>query len=686
LLCDDPRRAADWLAGQLRGLDPAELLWLGDRAPPPFVATPAPRVAAHLGREYRLLVVDACAGFHPDAFAAAVGTLRGGGDCVLILPPLAQWPALVDPDSARFAAYPQTAADMRRLFVERLVRLWQDDPAVLRMDPDGGVLPRLAPLDDGDFQLNGEQQQAVAAVERVATGHAGRPLLLSADRGRGKSTVLGVAAARLLQQGYPRITVVAAHRGAVQTLFRHARATLGLSGDAVGTLQVGPAELHFCLPQEVLEAERGPAGLLLIDEAASIPVAVLGRLLDHSRRLVFASTLHGYEGSGRGFGLRFGRVLQARMPQWRALRLDEPVRWAVDDPLEALLNRSLILDADAPPGPVAGGTDFRAVTASMLARDEALLRATFGLLVNAHYQTRPSDLRQMLDNPRLGIWLARRGGQVVGVLLSVEEGGFDEQMAAEVLAGRRRPRGHLLPQSLAVHAGIDAALRLRVRRIQRIAVHPLRRRESIGRGLVEALVADGGPADLLGCAFGVDADVLAFWSNLGFVPARLGTRVDVASAAHSLFMLRGLGTEGRRVTETARRRFRQQLPWALGASLSDLAAELAVMLLAGRDCRDLAADAWEGEALRRVADGARPVASAEALLWRELVRLAAQMHPGIDELAPMVAWLLQHHAPADVARRYGLAGRRELEDRLRSLLRRGLVRSVDEVDGVSAPP
>jgi tRNA(Met) cytidine acetyltransferase len=275
----------------------------------------------------------------------------------------------------------------------------------------------------------------------------------------------------------------------------------------------------------------------------------------------------------------------------------------------------------------------------------------------------------MLENPQLGIWLAQRGAHVVGVLLGVREGGFDEPMAAEVLAGRRRPRGHLLPQSLAVHAGLDAMLYRQVLRIQRIAVHPGCQREGIGRGLIEALAQNGGDADLLGCAYGVDEAVLAFWTKVGFRPVRVGLRVDAASAAHSLFMLRGLNAVGRALTDTAERRFRQQLPWALAGSLADLPAELAVQLLATRDCSDLPADGWECEALARVAAGSRAVASAEALLWRALVRLAAAETTDAAVLAPLLAWQLQHRSLDTISRRWGLDGRRGLEQRLRDILK-----------------
>src|SRR5690606_39452487 len=59
-------------------------------------AAPSPRLAAArpsrvVGMELDALVFDACAGFDPDLFGAASGTVRGGGLVVLCTPPLAEW-------------------------------------------------------------------------------------------------------------------------------------------------------------------------------------------------------------------------------------------------------------------------------------------------------------------------------------------------------------------------------------------------------------------------------------------------------------------------------------------------------------------------------------------------------------------------------------------------------------------
>ena len=79
------------------------------------------------------------------------------------------------------------------------------------------------------------------------------------------------------------------------------------------------------------------ASLVLIDEAAALPIYLLEQLLMNNSRLVFASTIHGYEGAGRGFTLKFQETLAAKYPKWRSLHLHEPIRWGVNDPLERLV-------------------------------------------------------------------------------------------------------------------------------------------------------------------------------------------------------------------------------------------------------------------------------------------------------------------------------------------------------------
>jgi tRNA(Met) cytidine acetyltransferase len=652
-----------------------DLLWVARQSAVVPDPLPAHRVVASLGGECGLLVFNAHQGFHPDAFAAAAGMLRGGGDCVVLLPSLAGWKGFFDPDLARLLAHPHDPRGAPSPFLDRLLALWERSPDVTVVSegadaPAGDArVPRVAPRPRGPLRLNPDQQVLVAAIQRVAHGHARRPLVVLADRGRGKSTALGVAARELLHGGLRRVTVVAPGRAAVATLFRHALDAPAAAQAAVRDVAIGGGELCFRLPQEL--SDGGDPGLVLVDEAAALPVAVLAQLLGATGRLVFATTVHGYEGSGRGFLLRFSRLLDAAMPQWRRHTLDAPVRWAPGDPLEGLLNHSLLLDADLPRRDAGvGDVVVDVLSKDALGADEGLLGDIVGLLVNAHYQTRPSDLRQLLDNPDLQLLVARDAEGLLGVAVVLYEGRFEPGLAAAVLAGERRPRGHLLPQSLAVHGGLAEMLTRATARVQRIAVHPAARRRCIGRALLDAVAdrAARSGLDLVGCAFAAEPGLLDFWLGCGFLPVRVGLRCDPAAGAPSLFLLRGLDGVSAALASEAARRFRHGLPWSLGIAQRALDPALAARLLRGRDCADLALDPVERRELGRLARAERPLLAGDQLAWRALVMLAAAGASPADALAPAMAWLLQGMSQKQVCRRWSLTGRRTLEERVRMLL------------------
>ncbi len=570
-------------AGQL--VDTADRLWIGTPGDVAGHVLPATRVTTQLGGEWRDVVYDAHAGLDLDALAAAAGTLRGGGLLLLLAPPLATWPTTPDPALARLLNSPATPADATGRFVTRLVGLLPGASGVT-LCAEGEPLPTLAPRDDhptvppepdANGCLGDDQRRAVEAVVAAASGP---PVVLTADRGRGKSAALGLAAARLLDAGAQRIVVTAPRRAAAAALFRHAAGRLVLR-DAQGDLRLAHGgSLEFMAPDRLVQ-DPPACDLLLVDEAAAIPAPLLARLLDHEYRIAFATTVHGYEGTGRGFALRFRETLQRLAPGWREVVLEAPVRWAGDDPLERWLNRTLLLDAEptgGAPGP--GEAHCTQLDRDALLADEPLLRELFGLLVQAHYRTTPADLRQLLDTPAITLHALHLGSRLAGVAVCVDEGRLDPDTAFAVWAGRRRVRGHLVAQSLASHAGLRDAPRLGYRRVQRIAVHPEARRRGLGRTLLEAVAAGARQAgcDLLATSFGMTPALVDFWRACGYAPARVGLRREAASGAHALMMLQPLTPDGSALTTLASARLGVSLPDLVAGPLADLEAPLVARL------------------------------------------------------------------------------------------------------------
>ncbi|RMG32345.1 MAG: tRNA(Met) cytidine acetyltransferase, partial [Gammaproteobacteria bacterium] len=284
---------------------------------------------------------------------------------------------------------------------------------------------------------------------------------------------------------------------------------------------------------------------------------------------------------------------------------------------------------------------YRWLSQDVLAGDEALLRGVYGLLVGAHYQTRPSDLQQLLDGPGLRVLIALEDGRPVGVLLAVEEGRMPTELAEAIAAGRRRPRGHQLAQSLAAHGGYGEAPRLQLWRVMRIAVAQPARRRGVGSGLLEALrrqaMTEG--IDLLGTSFGLEAGLLRFWLANGYRPVRVGYRLDPASAARSVQMLSPLSAPGEALSGRAVTRFQRDLPWRLGGELSDLSPDVVAPMLAGRDLQDLPLTADDLNDLRRLARGERDIRGIWPVLWRWAVHRLAEGEVGKDEAEVLVALL-----------------------------------------------
>ena len=668
----------------LEGAGIADGLWVSDQAPGGAARVPAAQARRFLGQELPAVVFDAHAGFDADAFGAVSGAVRGGGLFLLLTPPLAEWPDRPDPENARIAIHPVSPEAVGNRFLERLVRLIGEDDGVTVLAQGQPLPPVPPPLDSVDVEpemvippfRTEDQQGAVEAIVRVANGHRRRPAVLVSDRGRGKSAALGIAAARLMEEGLRRIVVTAPRLDAVRPVFEHAADLLPRTEHRRGLLQSDGARLEF-IPPDALVREAPDADLVLVDEAAGVPAPLLERMLRRHARIAFATTTHGYEGTGRGFAVRFRETLDRLTPDWRQFRLETPVRWAADDPLERFVFRALLLDAEpAPESPLTGArTDevtVESVDPERLATDEETLGELFGLLVLAHYRTRPLDLRQLLDGPGLRIQVLRWRGRVAGTAIAVAEGGLEPELARAVYLGERRVRGHLLPQSLANHAGLPEAPGQRGLRVMRIAVHPALRRCGLGLRLLEAVTATAQSegCDWVGSSFGATLDLLDFWGAAGWDVVRVGITREASSGSHSALVLAPLSEAGRRLDAAARRRLADHLPYQLAEPLSDLEPAIALRLLRGNGAEAVGpATEEDGRDLRSFAFGRRGYESCLAALSRlttaALAEPSVQDRLGPEDAAALLLKVVQRRDWAETARALELNGRGEAEARLR---------------------
>jgi tRNA(Met) cytidine acetyltransferase len=664
-------------------------LWDGSRPPGALPLAAGTRL---IGGECGLLIYDAWSGFDPDGFGAAAGTLRGGGLLLLLAPPLDAWPGLADPQAERIAVWPYRAETVGGRFIGRLAQVLRPRPGcvVLR---EGEAAPELdqpleppertpAPHPDPRLPATPDQAQAIDALLRLARGRARRPLVLNAHRGRGKSAALGIAAARLMVEGLGRILVTAPRRDACEALFRHAALAWPGARPGEGGLDDEGRTIVFLPPDAVLETHP-TADLLLVDEAAGIPAPLLAGLLERYPRVAFATTVHGYEGTGRGFDVRFRATLERRTPGWQALTLETPIRWSADDPLEPLVFRALLLDASpASASDLADASPktcrFERLDRDRLATDESMLSQVFGLLVLAHYQTRPLDLRMLLDGPNVRVYALRRGDLVAATLIAAKEGGMeDPELRQAIFAGDRRPRGHLLPQTLSAHGGLRDAPALRYLRVVRIAVHPALARRGLGRSMLRQLFREArrDGIDALGTSFGATPELIAFWSACGYRPAQIGTGRNAASGEHALVMLRRTSPRGWTFAHQAERRMERRLPILLPGPLRRLDPRVAAALAATIRAEPPAPE-WDEEPAARAerqsfASGHRTLdAALPALadLARRCLGPALRARAlTLDDAALLTASVRQLRPIRELVEPFGAAGRDDLTRRLRAL-------------------
>jgi tRNA(Met) cytidine acetyltransferase len=447
--------------------------------------------------------------------------------------------------------------------------------------------------------------------------------------------------------------------------------------------------LEFVAPER-LRSKALTASLVMIDEAAALPTPLLHDILRRYSRLAFATTVHGYEGSGRAFELRFSQHLDQHSAGWRRVQLNTPIRWAAGDPLEEWLFRALALNARIAESALVGGVRVEDVKSKYLSQDALatqpdVLEQVFGLMVQAHYRTRPYDLRYLMDAPNVSVVAMFADDTVVAVALLAIEGGFDQDTASAIVDGRRRPRGHLLPESLGVHFGLEAGPMARCARIVRIAVHPALRCRGLGSSLVSFILESsrGRSLDSVGTTFGATPALTRFWGHAGLQPLRLGVRRGTASGGHALLMLKGLSASGIDLAQSASEVFARNFRCQLADTLTLVPTEVVLEILGQcamapampdtRQWRDAAAFAFLGRNYEDV------VGSLETIVWWALASERRPVKLSVTCGALLVARVLQKRSWAACAELCKVPGRAGVL----ALLRDGMAKILEGTDSTA---
>lgn len=504
-------------AAALRETLPGDWVWLDER--------PSKAISSLLGREFRHAVFDASAGFDVAAFAALSGTLSAGSLLVLRVPPLAHWAEHPDQDSLRWSDSAEAIATPH--FVRHFCRTIAADPdAIVWLQGHPLSLPPFPDAPDW-LPASGGPQREQAEILNVLEGMSPGIVAVTAARGRGKSALAGM----LLNRIAGSAVVTAPAKGATDVIARFA-------GE----------HFNFMAPDALL-ASSLQADWLIVDEAAAIPGPLLEKLVLRFPRVLLTTTVQGYEGTGRGFLLKFC----ARFTGLQRFSLSVPIRWAAGCPLERVVASALLFDDTLLDRRPEGEVCLTSLEPEAWERQPALTTGVYELLCAAHYRTSPLDLRRMMDAPGQHFAVAQTDSDIAGALWLVDEGGLSPELSRAVWAGYRRPRGNLVAQSLAAHGGAPLAATLKGRRVTRIAVHPYRQREGIG----QALIRNASGEDYLSVSFGYTDELWHFWQQCGFVLVRMGSHREASSGCFTAMALLPLSKAGHQLCEQAQLRLQR---------------------------------------------------------------------------------------------------------------------------------
>jgi len=286
----------------------------------------------------------------------------------------------------------------------------------------------------------------------------------------------------------------------------------------------------------------GQAELVIIDEAAAIPLPLVRSLM--GPYLVFmASTINGYEGTGRSLSLKLIQQLRESQntssapvvessaqtqstikttPKARTLReisLDTPIRYSAGDTVEKWLHTVLCLDATVSPVPrgvtTSTGNAFtgglphpslctlyhvsRRTLFSFHPASEVFLHRMMALYVASHYRNQPNDLQLMSDAPghELFVLLPPLSDnqdegpnflpQPLVVLQVAMEGALSKDAVMESLTRGQRAGGDMIPWLVSQQFQEDRFAALSGVRIVRVAAHPEVSNMGYGSRAIKAL-------------------------------------------------------------------------------------------------------------------------------------------------------------------------------------------------------
>ncbi len=577
-----------------------------------------------LGETYSSLIIDFTEGFHPNDLGIIIETIAEGGIIIAISPPVKAWDDLKSRWHAELVSEPYTIDDVVGRFYRRFMRRTLLAEGIIIFDADRRkivkkyhfkprtvsreeiVIPEEREIKRKLYKLCATQDQVkvLQLFEKFFERERERKaVVITADRGRGKTAILGIATPYLISRMQRilkrpvRILVVAPSPQAVQTYFRFLLKAMVRQGmgkyfvkETNGMITVVNskyARVEYVVPRRAM-VEKDYADIIIVDEAASIDVPVLWKITEGVRYIIFSTTIHGYEGAGRGFSIRFLKRLESdESIEIDKIHMEEPIRYGKGDPIERWLFDVLLLDAQ--PAELSdedveaikeGKLEFKELDKDELMEDEKLLREFFGIYVLAHYRNRPSDLVILSDMPNHLPFVVTVNGKPVCSLHIAIEGSLDEGTIEKIKEGYK-PKGQIIPDLVLKHYWHFEFPKMKGARVVRIATHPSVMDMGIGSFALRKIVewAQNKSLDWVGSGFGVSPELLRFWTRNGFTPIHITPQRNEVSGEHTVIVLKPLKDDVAGIIENLNAEFTRRLVEYLADELRDLETETAIGLL-----------------------------------------------------------------------------------------------------------
>ncbi|KAI1073924.1 DUF699-domain-containing protein [Whalleya microplaca] len=506
-----------------------------------------------LGRTFGMCILQDFEALTPNTLARTIETVEGGGLVVLLLKGMDSLRQLytlsMDVHSRyRTEAHHDIVARFNERFLLSLGRcesclVIDDELNVLPISGGRGVKP-LPPTEEtksasevelekikeslSDTQPIGslvqlartkDQAEAlVTFVDTIAAKTLRNTVSLTAARGRGKSAALGIAIAAAVAYGYSNIFVTSPSPENLGTLFEfvfkafdalsyqdHTDYSIIQSTNPdfkkaivrVNIFRNHRQTIQYIRPQDA--HVLGQAELVIIDEAAAIPLPLVRKLMG-PYTVFMASTISGYEGTGRSLSLKLIKQLkeqtatsvakdnESQSPRsLKEVTLAEPIRYAKGDAVEKWLNSLLCLDVTPSRPKNNVFPDPSQCQLLHVNRDtlfsfhpvpERFLRQMVALFVTSHYKNTPDDMQLMSDAPAHELFVLTSSTiqdnglpEPLCVIQIALEGNISKKSVMASLDRGQRPAGDLIPWLVSQQFQDDFAS-LSGARIVRIATHP----------------------------------------------------------------------------------------------------------------------------------------------------------------------------------------------------------------------